>query len=236
MESKKAPDLSTSGERLEIQVYKQLLDKIRFGEYALGERLPSEADLCEEYGVSRPIIRASLSKLRDSGLIVSRQGAGSFVNSGVVTDRAGFSPLNSITDIAAYFRFRQIIEAKTAECAATNAGSDGAARLLAIVDEMEAALGRGEDAVAFDIKFHTTIADLSGNRFLAETVAMLHPHWVFVGNFLKSLGVTGERTGNRMVSEHMNIANAIAAGDPAAARKAMLSHIDGSEKRVFKGA
>ena len=90
-------------DRLEIQVYKALLDKIRFGTYAMGQKLPTENELSEEHGVSRPVVRAALSKLRDSGLIVSRRGAGSFVNSGVPTSAGGYTPLASISDIAEFY-------------------------------------------------------------------------------------------------------------------------------------
>ena len=121
-------------DRLESLVYKHLLDKIRFGTYALGQRLPSENELCEEHGVSRPVVRAALSKLRDSGLIISRQGAGSFVNSGVPTDQKGFGPLGSVEDIAAYFQFRRTIEAASVERAAGAAGDAGVARLRGMVD------------------------------------------------------------------------------------------------------
>ena len=57
----------------------------------------------------------------------------------------------------------------------------------------------------------------------------------FVGNFVRSLGVAKARTGQRMTNEHLAIADAVAARDPDAARAAMLTHIDGSERRVFKG-
>ena len=221
--------------RLESQVFRLLFDKIRFGDYALGARLPSESELCEEHGVSRPVVRAALSKLRDSGLIVSRQGAGSFVNSGVPTTHDGFTPLGSVTDISSFFRFRRIIEAASAELAAQNADENGVARLSAILEETQDRVRHGEETVQLDIKFHVTIAELSGNRFLAQTVDMLQPHWIFVGNFVRSLGATGERKGRRMAKEHGTILKAIAANDTAAAVAAMLTHIEGSETRVFKG-
>jgi len=226
---------SAQSDRLDSQVYRQLLDKIRFGTYALGQRLPSENELCEEHGVSRPVVRAALSKLRDSGLIISRQGAGSFVNSGVPTDQKGYGPLGSVEDIAAYFRFRRTIETAAVEAAARNVQDSGIVRLRAMVEELRLLLERGDDSVSADIYFHTTIAELSDSRFLLETLDMLRPHWIFVGNFVRSLGITGARKGRRMTDEHRRIVDAIAARDPAAARKAMLAHIDGSERRVFKG-
>lgn len=222
-------------ERLESQVYRQLLDKIRFGTYGLGQKLPSENELCDEHGVSRPVVRAALSKLRDSGLIVSRRGAGSFVNSGVPTEQTGFTPLSSIDDIANYFRFRRTIEADAAELAAQHATPEDVARLKDIANEVTAILDQGGDSVGLDVKFHTALAELSDSRFLLETVDMLRPHWIFVGNFVRSLGMTRVRRGKRMTDEHLEIIDAIAANDPVRARRAMLDHIDGSERRVFKG-
>ena len=70
---------------------------------------------------------------------------------------------------------------------------------------------------------------------LMETIDMLRPHWIFVGTFVRSLGMTRVRTGKRMIREHQAIFEAVAANDPVAARKAMLVHVDGSERRVFKG-
>lgn len=222
-------------DRLEVQVYRQLLDKIRFGGFALGQKLPSEHELCEMHGVSRPVVRAALSKLRDSGLIVSRRGAGSFVNSGVPTEAGGYSPLSSISDIGDFFRFRRTVEAAIAEAAAQHGSPAAADRLRAIAEEGLALVARGEPAVGADITFHATLAQLSDNRFLIETIDMIRPHWTFVGNFVASLGVTRVRTGQRMTREHLAIADAIGAADPVAARSAMLTHIDGSERRVFKG-
>ncbi|MEV8468078.1 FadR/GntR family transcriptional regulator [Fluviibacterium sp. DFM31] len=222
-------------DRLENQVYRQLLDKIRFGNFAMGERLPSEAELCSEYGVSRPVVRAALSKLRDSGLIVSRRGAGSFVNSGVGTDTQGFEPLHSIDDIACFFAFRRAIEASSVELAAENATAAGIAMLRETVEDSRNLLNKGDIGIAADIKFHTKIAELSDSRFLIETIDMLRPHWMFIGNFVTSLGITGARTGERMIGEHHAIIDAIEAGDPIRARDAMVKHIRGSERRVFKG-
>lgn len=226
---------SKNADRLESQVHRQLFDKIRFGTYALGQRLPSEHELCEEHGVSRPIVRAALAKLRDSGLIVSRRGAGSFVSSGTPTGHDGYGPLSSVEDISSYFRFRRMIETNTVELATQNCDPDGVRRLREIIDEMKALLGRGDSAVGADLEFHLTVAEASGSRFLVETIEMLRPHWTFVGNFVDGLAVTRERTGRRMTSEHMAIVDAISARDPLAANRAMLKHIDGSERRVFKG-
>lgn len=224
-----------SGQRLEDLVYGKILDDIRLGRYSLGQKLPSENDLATEQGVSRPVVRAALAKLREGGLIVSRQGAGSYVSSGD-QDTAGFGPLSSIDDIGRYFEFRKLLESETAARAA--ARSDGMAmlRLRQNLEALDARVSEGAASVDLDFEFHMLIANLSDNRFLTDTLAMLRPQWYFIGKFVRSLSQTGYRTGKRhMLEEHRAILAGIEAADQSAARAAMIEHIAGSERRVFKG-
>lgn len=229
-------DPEARGARLEERVYTGLLDDIRLGKFTLGQRLPSESDLAGQYGCSRPVIRSALAKLRESGLIVSRQGAGSFVTSGHSESGSGFASLDSIDDIAVFFSFRRMIEGNTAQLAAEKVRSSDIEALRALVTKMELLVDNGVTTVESDIEFHQAIAKLSDNRFLIETVAMLRPHWLFIGKFVRTLGRTGYRIGKRdITSEHRAIVEALEARDGDASRKAMIAHIDGSERRVFKG-
>lgn len=224
------------GSRLEERVYTGLLDDIRLGKFTLGQRLPSETDLATQYGCSRPVIRSALAKLRESGLIVSRQGSGSYVSSGHPEATSGYAPLESIDDIAVYFRFRKTIEADAVLLASQRAAASDIAHLRALVEKMDDLADRGEATVEADIEFHQYIAKLSDNRFLIETMNMLRPNWEFVGKFVRSLGKTGflQRKKN-MNNEHKAIVDALEAKDAKAVRKAMILHIEGSERRVFKG-
>src|SRR5690349_810242 len=71
--------LSARRPKMSDVLYGDLLKEIRSGRLAKNERLPSEKEFCERFGVSRPIVREALERLRKEGLIHSRQGAGSFV-------------------------------------------------------------------------------------------------------------------------------------------------------------
>ncbi|MBI5444773.1 MAG: FadR family transcriptional regulator [Deltaproteobacteria bacterium] len=68
-------------QRLSEEVHRQLKEAILGGHYTPGDRLPSERELCETFGVGRPVIREALRFLENSGLITVRQGAtgGAFV-------------------------------------------------------------------------------------------------------------------------------------------------------------
>ena len=61
------------------RVYHLLYSRISNGDYPANQKLPSEKTLADEFGVSRPILRMALERLRDQGIIHSRQGAGSYV-------------------------------------------------------------------------------------------------------------------------------------------------------------
>ncbi|MCP4308573.1 MAG: FadR family transcriptional regulator [bacterium] len=233
-ESPPAPVVSS--QRLEDRVYAGLLDAVRLGRYSLGQRLPSENELAAEFGVSRPVIRIALSRLREDGLIISRRGAGSFVSSGSASEGTGYGPLESIDDIACYFRFRKTIEAEIVARAAECIDSKSLGELREIVEDTDRLIDNGEATIDADIRFHAKIAELSDSRFLIETLQMLRPQWKFIGKFVRSLGRTGYRIGKRdMSAEHGAILDALQAGDVAAARDAMFIHIEGSERRVFKG-
>src|SRR5438093_1177931 len=69
-------------------VARQLLEKIDLGAFPRGGKLPTEAVLAQEFGVSRTVVREALSRLKHEGLVEPRQGSGVFV-----TEQAGIKPL-----------------------------------------------------------------------------------------------------------------------------------------------
>ena len=177
-----------------------------------------------------------LPRLREDGLITSRQGAGSFISGGGQREGEGYGPLQSIDDIASYIRFRKLVEVESAGLAAENAGEAGVAALREMIEDMEESVRSGTSTIEMDGSFHFKIAELSNNRFLVDTLHMLRVHMFFIGKFVRSLGATGYRQGKiAMGGEHRAIFEAIAAGDADAARRAMALHIEASERRVFKG-
>lgn len=74
-----APITNIKSDNLHTQVYKQLKVLLLEGHWEVGERLPSEAELCRLFGVSRISVRTALKSLIAQGVLVSRQGEGTFV-------------------------------------------------------------------------------------------------------------------------------------------------------------
>ena len=64
---------------LSDQLYGQILDQIVAGVLNEGDRLPPEKEICKMFGVSRPVVRDALLRLRADGLLRARQGSGTFV-------------------------------------------------------------------------------------------------------------------------------------------------------------
>ncbi|WP_425052100.1 FadR/GntR family transcriptional regulator [Psychromarinibacter sp. S121] len=225
-----------AGPRLEEQIYQSLLERIQSGTYGLGQRLPSEMELSSEFGVSRPVVRAALARLRDAGLVTSRRGAGSFVSSGDSDSEGGFTPIGSIDDMTAFFDYRRMIETRTAALAAGRASPEQVADLRRRLTQMDKDIEAGVATVEQDVNFHIRIAEIAGNRFLLETLHMLRPHTMFMGHFLRRLTASGYARGKAgMRNEHYGIVDAIEAGDSKAAERAMDQHLAASRERIFKG-
>src|SRR4051812_24592635 len=74
-----------SNKKLYMQIYNQILSEIQLGSFKVGDKLPAERELCEQFGVSRAPIRQALSALELNGFIYSRQGEGVFVKSNQIT-------------------------------------------------------------------------------------------------------------------------------------------------------
>ena len=119
----------SSQQTLSESVYNAVLDKIVRREFPEAGRLPSEASLAEVFGVSRPIVREALARLRDDGIIASRKGSGSYVQSRKGGTKVELAPIGSIAQVLKLHEFRADVEAAAAASAAENS-NDGACKSL----------------------------------------------------------------------------------------------------------
>jgi DNA-binding transcriptional MocR family regulator len=65
--------------RLSDTIYGQLLDEIMAGRFSAGDRLPTENQLAQRFSVSRPVVREALQRLQTDGVVIARQGSGTYV-------------------------------------------------------------------------------------------------------------------------------------------------------------
>ncbi|MEV8268417.1 FadR/GntR family transcriptional regulator [Microbacterium sp. NPDC076911] len=222
-------------DRIGATVLKELVETIVSGQIHPGDALPPEAVLSQEFGVSRTVIRESVKRLQEKGMVTVAQGRGTHVNPMsswnlldplVISSLIGHDDALGILDDLSVVR--GALEAAMAGAVAAKRTSDDLARLTASFEQMESVL---HDSAAYrdaDVRFHLLVMQLSGN-ILAENVA----HGLFERALESSRyhGVDPAQAFEITHAEHQRIFDAIVAGDREAARQAMEAHILGSWDR-----
>jgi len=222
-------------DRIGATVLNELVQSIVTGEYPPGTLLPPEAPLSTEFGVSRTVIRESMKRLQEKGMVTVVQGRGTHVTpftSWNVLDPLVLSAMirhdNTLDVLDDLSVVRAALEAAMAAGAADTVDDGTRSRLRDRLDAMSDLL---DDSTAFrqaDVDFHIEVMELSGNA-LAENIArFLIAHAVSSDRFT---GVDPERAFEITLAEHERIVDAITAGDREAARIAMHDHILGSWER-----
>lgn len=198
-------------------------------------RLPGETALAQRLGVSRPVLRQALARLRDEGHIATHKGSGNYVADLPQNEMPmRFATLGNIPDIRAFLEFRCCIEGEEAARAAAVRTDEQLAHIRQSQTRFESALADGHDAIEEDIAFHEAIAQACGNRFFRMTMAALAPQTRFSIQLVRSLA--GRPQGERLADvcrEHAAIAEAIARQDAETARHAMQRHLQGGITRLF---
>ena len=196
-----------------------------------GDRLPAERELADRFGISRPVLRAALKRLQDLGLVVSRQGGGTFVADIIGTVfRAPMAELIRRTPRATadYLEFRRDIEATAAGYAADRATDADLAILSGLISEMEAAHGQGDPdrESMLDVKFHTAITEAAHNIVLLHMMRSCYRLMAngVIHNRARLYGRADWRA--RLLEQHRSITTAIAAGDRDGAVACAHEHVD----------
>lgn len=231
------PDKPTRDRTLSDRVYETVLQMIVSGEIPVGAKLPTENALSEQLQVSRPVLRQALKQLREDGVIVSRQGSGSFVQQqpeGAVLD---FAPVGSIADIQRTFEFRAAIESEAAALAAMRRTEADMQRLRAALAELDTCVQENRLGVDEDEAFHVAVIAASDNQYFLAARTSMKSNILTGMNLTRNLSLTKSQRRLELVQqEHHAILDAIENRDPEASRLAMRAHVDNARKRVFEGA
>mgnify|MGYP000088424595 CR=1 FL=1 len=219
-------------DRMSGAVYAQILAMIVDGQFPLNARLPSELELCQEFGASRPVVREALARLREDQIVVSRKGSGSYVVKRPDQAILRFTPAGSIADIERCFAFRTELESAAAAVAAEMREDEDLAAIRGAYDS----LANGKLGVEEDIHFHQVIADATHNQYYIATQASLRADLLRGMTVMRNLSLLRPPARLRLVQdEHLAVLLAIEEGDPDKARTAMRAHVDAARKRMFEG-
>lgn len=215
-----------------------MLGRIQRGQFPGDGKLPSEKELSQSFGVSRPIVREALRRLREEGLIQSRQGAGSFVVGAEQPPRPvnGAQGIQTISDVRRIYQFRIALEGEVAYAAALNRNEALLAAVKKELDAIDQAIRTGKIGVQQDSDFHTAIARATQNQYFEAALAAVRPHLDYVIDLARSFSVLHSAGHLAMVQrEHAAVYEAIRDGDAVKAREAMQAHIRNAQERVFDG-
>lgn len=216
------------------QVVAGLKDKIFAGDLPAGEKLPSEAELIEEFGVSRTVVREAITRLRAEGLVETFQGRGSYVLALPESTAFTIGPVAIRTqrDVLDVVDLRIGIETEASALAAARADTADREAVRAALTAFESAAP--DSAVEADFRFHRTVAEASGNRFFLDVMDCLGPMTIMLARTRlgEEHSITNPSHAERVRREHADIAAAIIAGDAETARAAMRVHLGNTRRRL----
>lgn len=218
---------------LSDQVAEALSAEIHAGRPAVGEKLPTEAALAEQFAVSRTVVREAVSRLKSLNLVESRQGSGVFVK------ELGFSPLNfdagsaiSKQALIQMVEVRRALEAEVAALAAQRRSAANIKRIHQAITALEKSVNTGGDGVEEDVNFHRAIADAAKNPFLTSTLDYLRQFLRGATRVTRANEARRADFAAQVRDEHAAIVQAIEMGDANKARMAATAHMDNAIKRI----
>jgi GntR family uxuAB operon transcriptional repressor len=219
----------------EPRLYRVVADRIqaliRDQRIQPGERLPSERDLAVQLSVSRASLREALLALELGGAIEVRGGSGVYVSEVIEPDarlpEAGPGPFEVLSA-------RRLIEAEITAIAARVATDSAIDAILVAVEAMERQHASQSHHELADRNFHLAIARATGNSALVGVMDYLWDQRGRLWHKLKEHFQT-EELSDETLSDHRRILAAIAAHDPAAAKRAMRSHLERVTRTFSRG-
>lgn len=210
------------------QATNEIRQQIVAGRLTDGMRLPTEAEMARNLGISRPLLREALSQLRAEGYVHTSSGIGSFIR---VPTEADLSHLFARQlelpgfieglDANALYEARTVLETKTAELAASRASADELEELSLLLSRMRQFKNYQAEYTVADVGFHIAVARASGNPLFPILLRPLVT--MIVEGIFESHGA--DRATEDGIAGHARILLAIERRRPAAAAKAMSEHL-----------
>lgn len=193
-----------------------------------GDRLPSERELAEAFGVGRAAVREALKSLSILGVLDIRPGSGAYLippNSEILSNTFEIGLLLGEQSVDEIVEIRTLLEVAIARLAAERRDGTDIDELETIVRKMSV-IDTPDEFTELDIAFHLRLAACTRNRTLVDlltSVQSLLRVWI--------IRITTAQTGD-FVAPHREVLEAVRAGNPDAAERAMRSHMLDARDRL----
>jgi DNA-binding FadR family transcriptional regulator len=221
--------------KLGVAVVEGLVNVIVSGEVSPGDSLPPELPLSQQFGVSRTVLRESVKRLEEKGLVKVVQGRGTVVqptSAWTMMDRVVLTSLIAHDKTLGVLDELSIVRARLEAAMAGEAARVRTPAELDVLREILQTMRSTVDAPtefhAADVSFHETVMSISGNR-LAESIARVL--YERARDSARYVGGVSPKLMHQTLSEHEAIFNAIEAGDADLSEQVMDTHISDAWQR-----
>jgi len=211
--------------RLSDKVAEMMLDTILSHRLQVGDRLPSERELGEQFGVSRTVVREAVRALVAKGVIEVRSGSGlrvAAVDAAAVTESMSLYLRGGTLDFEKVHEVRTLLEVHIAGVAAERATDADLERLREVHDRMERERADVEAAARDDLEFHRVIAGATQNDLYLLLMDSIGAALIEIRR--ENLG---SGSAPMTLGQHERVLDRVAAGDAGGAREAMAAHLEG---------
>jgi GntR family transcriptional repressor for pyruvate dehydrogenase complex len=218
--------LPVQSEHLYEKIVRQIEKRIVSGDLEVGDQLPPERVLADQFEVSRTAVREATKILREKGLIEIREGLGTFVKNetpSVVQQSTDLLLKNGSTEgFAALTEVREIMESEIAALAASRFTNESGVALQEAYDVMEKAYDNPAVFIEADLDFHLALAEATQNPLILTMLASI------IDLLKEERKQTAQVEGGLKRSQihHKKILEAVFLSNPQAARLAMIGHLE----------
>jgi GntR family transcriptional regulator, transcriptional repressor for pyruvate dehydrogenase complex len=215
------------------EVARALESQIRSGLLEPQARLPSEQMMALQFGVSRAVVREAIARLKNEGLVKTRQGSGAFVRDWEIASLHLDADIReSLESVLAIVELRKGIEAEAAALAAERRSRKELAAIEKTLARVAAITKVRGDSAKADMHFHRAIAEAAHNPYYIAVLDYLNQFVVTAIRVSRGNAALREDFAREVGIEHLNIVDAIRRKDSSAARLAAQIHMDQARIRI----
>lgn len=209
-------------QKLYQQIARAIATAIGDGRYGPGDKLPSERELADDFGVSRPTIRDAMIALEFQGLVEARQGSGVYVNAAAAP--AGEDPAEAEVGALELTEARRLFEGEACALSAATITEADLVLLEQLVGRMAGSIV-ADEVERLEQDFHLAIARATGNAAIESGVADLWTLRQQSPACVALLRRARAHGGGGGAEAHRRIVAALRGRDPRAARQALHAHL-----------